>query len=213
MHDPMVVAFEIRRPWPKRVNWTGTRWYWPSIITVWHREPGGHDAGEVCKHYIRTPLGDGQWTTKHLHGWKWHVHHWRLQVKPFQDLRRWALTRCAWCNGRHTKLDPVNNSTSWDGPRGKWWQGEPGLYHRHCVAFSHAHTACLCEAPIFDSDGYGHCARCGKFRAWGRTEQWVTAHRILAAQPVGDRDLWAYTRYLEAIKSASPDTQEATLDA
>lgn len=79
MHDPLVVAFEVRLPIPKRDShhdydpnsksplrtkkwrickgpfWTiaGKGWYFnKTIVRVWHREPGGRDSGEVCKqHY------------------------------------------------------------------------------------------------------------------------------------------------------------------
>jgi hypothetical protein len=73
MHDPYVVAFEIRRPWPRRVHWGTRRWYFPPIITVWHVEPGGHDSGEICRHYDRE-------TKKITNGWRWHVWHWKLQI-------------------------------------------------------------------------------------------------------------------------------------
>lgn len=149
MHDPMVVAFDIRRPWPRRSDYgkssprwsfrgcfwqiAGRRYYWPSMVTIWHVEPGGHDSGEVCKHYTRAQDPDtGKWTTTYLRGWRWHVHHWRIQVQPLQALRRRALTRCAGCHGRSTKANPVNTSHQWDGPRGRWWQGEPDLYHQAC---------------------------------------------------------------------------------
>lgn len=148
MHDPMVVAFEIRRPWPRRSDYgvsrprwhfrgpfwqvAGRRLYWPSLITVWHVEPGGHDSGEVCKHYTRTQGPDGKWTTTYLRGWRWHVHHWHIQVRPLQNLRRWALTRCAWCGGRSRKGRRIDTATGWDTPRGRWWQGEPGLLHGGC---------------------------------------------------------------------------------
>ena len=61
MHDPMVVAFEIRRPWPERQArpFGKTRWrfrgafwniagrglYWPGLVTIWHVEPEGRDSG------------------------------------------------------------------------------------------------------------------------------------------------------------------------
>lgn len=125
MHDPMVVAHEIRRPWPQRSRWADAkpgqpRWkirlrhkcvegcdhppfkrdpfpwwkpssyashwtlagrgfYWPSLVTIWHVEPGGHDSGEVCKHYRREQLPDGTWTSTTMRGWRWHVFHvnWR----------------------------------------------------------------------------------------------------------------------------------------
>lgn len=156
MHDPLVVAFEIRRPWPKRsrshdakpgkphwvaryqwASWTkpwggwmafwviaGRGYYWPSFITVWHREPGGRDALTVCR--TRTQRADGTW--KLSRGWVWHVHHWKIQVSPLQNLRRRLLTKCAEC-GRKGR---PNISHQWHGERGPWWRGERGLYHQEC---------------------------------------------------------------------------------
>lgn len=156
MHDPLVVAFEICRPWPKRdrshdakndrprwraryswATWTkpwqgwmcfwtiaGKGFYWPSVITVWHREPGGQDALTVCR--TRTQRPDGTW--KYSKGWVWHVHHWKVQVSPLQNLRRRMLTKCEEC-GRKGRPDV---SHQWDRARGHWWQGERGLYHSQC---------------------------------------------------------------------------------
>jgi hypothetical protein len=222
MHDPMVVAFTIRRPWPcrdrshdarpgkprwhmryqwatwwtlwKPGTWTvfwvlaGRGWYWPSLITIWHVEPRGHDSGEVCKHYRRDLRPDGTWSSTVLHEWRWHVHHWRIQVHPLQALRRWALTRCAWCGGRQGKRDPVDVSHSWDGPRGHWWQGEPGLYHHDCSSIAGAHAQCLCADPVLEHSGYGGCARCGKTREFGVSDFFLEQRRILASVPAGQRD-------------------------
>lgn len=156
MHDPLVVAFEIRRPWPKRARhydakpgrprwvaryqwatwrkpWKGWTYFWtiagrgfyfPSLITVWHREPDGHDSLTICQ--TRTQRADGSW--KYGRGWVWHVHHWKIQIHPLQDLRRRLLTRCAEC-GRKGRPDI---SHQWDGERGPWWRGERGLYHMQC---------------------------------------------------------------------------------
>lgn len=136
MHDPMVVAFDIRRPWPEihklrkgdpRASWRGRRGsfvfvagrelWWPPIVTVWHVEPGGADALTVCDSRGR---------------WQWHVHHWRIQVQPLQRLRRVLLTRCAYCGGRSTKAAPVNTAMGWHTERAPWWRGERGLYHAAC---------------------------------------------------------------------------------
>lgn len=147
MHDPQVVAFEIVRPWPRHSSmrsgkaeeprwsfryphakgwwdvrprmvrrfWTlaGREFYWPALVTVWHCEPGGHDALTVCEHASR---------------WRWHVHHWRIQVHMVQRIRRALLTRCEEC-GR--KGSP-NHSFQWDSERTPLWKGEKGLYHREC---------------------------------------------------------------------------------
>lgn len=139
MHDPLTVAFEIRRPWPRRESWKtkvaaeqGVRWqfggaftvvagrglYWPSLITVWHHDPSGYDT-TTC------PIYPGN-------RWRFHVHHWRVQVHPVQQLRRRVLTRCEVCGGRSRKGATVNFSNQWDRPRGHWWQGETGLAHMEC---------------------------------------------------------------------------------
>ncbi|MFC9429266.1 hypothetical protein [Streptomyces sp. NPDC056987] len=137
MHDPLTVAFEIRRPWPTRSGWKtdtarqrGVRWehrgafsvvaghglYWPGLITVWHHDPSGYDT-TTCP-----PAGR----------WRWHVHHWRIQILPLQQMRRRLRTRCERCSGRSTKEHPVDISSQWDGPRVRWWQPEQGLRHYRC---------------------------------------------------------------------------------
>jgi hypothetical protein len=191
MHDPLTVAFEISRPWPRRDTWrteqaarTGTRWkfggafwvvagrglYWPCFITVWHRDPSGYD-DTTCRR------------TK----WRWHVHHWKLQISPLQQLRRRMLTRCTWCQGRSVKGDAVNVSHTWDGPRGRWWQGEPGLYHSGCSAIKTAHATCVCTRPVLEHDIYGRCARCDRSRAFGITDEELARARELSAIPHGHR--------------------------
>lgn len=198
MHDPLVVAFEIRRPWPTRRDSRGWR-YWPPLVTVWHREPGGADALTICRH-------DSHWRWHAVHI-RWQaldvathdvggtVHHrirypvldggWRIQVPPLQALRRRLLTRCAWCGGPTRKGDPVNVAHSWDGPRGHWWAGEPGLHHRDCSSVARAHSLCLCTDPLLPPGGYGTCALCGRSRAW--RQQPDDADRLLAALPAGSR--------------------------
>ncbi|MFF8485201.1 hypothetical protein [Streptomyces antibioticus] len=191
MHDPMTVAFDIRSPWPKPAPWytdhaarTATRWkaggafwiiagrgyYFPSLITVWHRDPAARDH-ETCR-------------TRH---WRLHVHHWRIQFPPLQALRRRLLTRCTWCHGPHRKGDAVNISHQWNRPRGHWWQGETGLFHRDCSAIQAAHSTCICTHPVLDEVTYGRCARCTKRRSYGTTPQRLARARELAAIPAGHR--------------------------
>ncbi|WP_405888815.1 hypothetical protein OG762_36660 [Streptomyces sp. NBC_01136] len=191
MHDPLTVAFEIRRPWPKPDKWktehsarTGTRWqfngafwvvagrglYFPGLITVWHRDPSGYDD-----------------TTCRSERWRLHVHHWKIQIRPLQELRRRLLTRCSWCNGRHRKGDPVNVSHSWDGPRSRWWQGEPGLFHADCSSIKHAHATCVCDVPVLEHDNYGRCAVCDRFRPFGFTDANLARARDLHSIPTGGR--------------------------
>lgn len=203
MHDPLTVAFEVRRPWPKTDPWTehaartGIRWkiggafwtiagrglYFPALITVWHREPGNRDGLTVCGR--KRQRRNGTWT--HRRTWRFHVHHWRIQVPPLQALRRRLLTRCSWCHGRHLKGDAVNFSHSWNRPRGHWWQGETGLFHQDCSAIENAHSTCVCARPVLDHDTYGKCARCDRFRPFGFTDANLARARELAAIPTGAR--------------------------
>jgi hypothetical protein len=202
MHDPMTVAFEIRRPWPKRQrgrkisekrwkigaspfwNIAGVEYYWPGLITVWHVDPSGFDSNHDCPY---------------SGNWQWHVHHWKIQVHPFQNFRRWALTRCEWCHGKSRKGDVVNHSQQWDRDKGKWWQGERGLFHSDCSSIASAHRQCACELTQggpweFErsSDPYGHCATCGKYRGWQGSERRESprdeANRLLHTIPAGERD-------------------------
>lgn len=163
--------------------------YWPPLVTVWHREPGGRDSGTVCKHHARHRDATGKWRVKVLRGWRWHVWHWRLQIHPWQHFRRWAFTRCTWCGGRSRKGDPVNNSHQWDGPRGPWWRGERGLYHLDCSSIQRAHLSCTCEVPgkLMHRE-YGACSNCDLFREFGREQITTDAARLLKTIPTGGRD-------------------------
>jgi hypothetical protein len=252
VHDPLVVAHTIIRPWPQRSSLSatgshedGVRWqvrhhhrcsdycrqhsrphregafpwwkpgsysrfwrvagrdlYWPALVTVWHREPGGRDSGEVCPHYRRWQDEGGRWETRVLRGWRWHVVHvgrrvvrgrsypaltpgWRVQVHPLQHLLRAALTRCAWCGGRDRKGDPVDIAHQWESQQERWWRGEPGLYHHDCSSVQHAHAMCSCPVPVLTCGEYGKCRVCGGFRAWRTAPD--EADRLLAALPAGSR--------------------------
>jgi hypothetical protein len=235
MHDPKAVALSIPRPFPKRwksddgkgrlqfrhswAKWYDLRprvfrkftvifgkgFYWPDLITIWHNEPGGHDFGEVCRQ--RKQDRNGKWY--YTRTWRWHVHHWSLQIHPWQHFRRWALTRCEWCGDRSVKRDPVNISHQWHRDPGPWWRGERGLFHHDCSSIRTAHQVCLCEVGPWEhglsGQPYGRCANCGKYRGWRKEPNPLgdDAQRILASIPDGQRDaskvaasreLWAQAR-------------------
>ncbi len=50
MHDPMTVAFDIKRPWPSRRQhaFMGSRWYWPTLVTIWHVDPESDGSDDSC---------------------------------------------------------------------------------------------------------------------------------------------------------------------
>jgi hypothetical protein len=106
----------------------GRDYYWPSLLTIWHNEPHGHDGLTVCSRRVQDKHGKWRYTK----GWKWHIWHWSFQVHPFQHFRRYLLTRCEVCGGKSRKGHLVNLSHSWDRPKGHFWQGEKGLQHIDC---------------------------------------------------------------------------------
>lgn len=201
MHDPMVEAFTIRRPWPnvrkltreykttfRGVFWrfAGREFYWPSLITVWHVEPDGKDAGTVCKPST----------------WRKHPQHWEVQFHPWQHFRRRAFTRCAWCGGKSRKGDYVNTGYGWSGDRkpDHWWQSERGLFHADCLSVHHAHRTCVCSLidggpwaqGKVNGDPYGTCGTCGGFRRMSTGtdadyEVHVTTTELMQTIPEGER--------------------------
>jgi hypothetical protein len=263
MHDPMVVAFEIPRPWPSRnfhpasrrkadprfkiryrhhcddpstcngclgrpnsemFPWYrlrsytkfpvlfGHEFYVPSMITIWHVEPGGADSGEVCKHYRRWQDEDGKWQTKITSGWRWHVHHWKIQVRPFQQIRRRLLTKCTWCKGSHHKNDPVNCSNGSRSEKSRWWQGEKGLFHSGCTSVWEAHQTCLCEHPMLPHYGYGTCELCGKGRSWEKDGRLRgrDAIQALAALPEGARMTPEMKEFVEAVWKEERESSDSS---
>ena len=76
MHDPSVLIFDIR----------------PLRLDVWHDEPDGRDAFEVCGH---APHGVGRiaWTLRHRR----HLHY---RWWPYLRIQRWITHRCADCGQR-----------------------------------------------------------------------------------------------------------------
>lgn len=62
---------------------------------------------------------------------RWHLWHWNIQVHPWQQARRWLLTRCCKCGGRFAYGEsPV--SDSWGSKRPRWFRGEGDVYHMGC---------------------------------------------------------------------------------
>lgn len=112
MHDPKTVAFELRRPEVRssKLGMGGKR-LWLSLVTVWHVEPGNRDTRPH-------PCGSTRW--------RWHVHHWRLQVVPLQRIVHWFV-RCDGCGRRMGR-----------SPRFGQWGGGKRVWHMDCFLRQHA---------------------------------------------------------------------------
>ena len=117
-----------------------------SLITeVWrHDERGQKAMGELFVAVARIMRGGNRPWWKHA---RWHVWHWKLQVRPLQDFKRWAFSRCAGCGGRFRwGYSPVTSNWNSQGPT---WRGEPHVYH---------HTCHGSERPVYDGSTNEPCA-------------------------------------------------------
>lgn len=172
-------------PWWRPQAWeprvAGRAFAMRSLLTIWHVEPGGHDSGEICKHHRRWQDSEG-WHTHQLRAWRFHVHHWRIQVPVIQELRRRLFQRCGWCGGWSTTKNPVNHSSQWESKPKRWWSSDPNLYHGGCATARIVDGSCLCEVPLVENfnGAYGTCTGCEKYyrseAVWiGHREAVVTA--------------------------------------
>ncbi|OMH30634.1 hypothetical protein BGP79_11790 [Tersicoccus sp. Bi-70] len=167
----MTMVWSVRLPIPSRVcRMTSLQrssrrkgWSWPyvrvagrelyfghALIDVWHVEPGGRDAGEVCRYRDH---------------WK-HPGHWRLRYPMAHRLQRRLFTVCSWCSEPGSKGDSVNTGHGWDEDHSPahWWQSERGLYHSACSSAQHAHQMCSCRTPSPNpAPGRHACTVCGLF--------------------------------------------------
>lgn len=60
---------------------------------------------------------------------RWHIHHWRIQVHPLQQVWNWLFTRCSKCGGRF----------HWNETRYVAWSGN-AVWHDRCQSESKPST-------------------------------------------------------------------------
>ncbi len=223
MHDPSVLVLSIIRPYPKRAPYRDSkrfhslpRWSWrlplvtvagrgfyfPSLMDVWHEEPDGRDAGEVCGYpHGRELLA--------------HLRHLRVVLPPVLALSRKFLTRCSWCGqGQSRRKGPVNSAHSWN-ERGRWWQPERGLYHSGCSAVASAHRTCVCAEPLVRDERFGgKCGVCGHYRLGSviRGEAGLLATRLLASVPEGALPDAETSRRVRVLRDLERREREARLE-
>lgn len=66
------------------------------------------------------------WILRNSRPWyrhpRWHIRHWKLNIRFFQKFHRWAFARCCKCGKRFTKWGDCNVIGNWDGDR--IWHGD-----------------------------------------------------------------------------------------
>lgn len=109
--------------------------FYPNV-KLYGREP--HKIGENGEHVDRGVIGQVElawyaWRRHHGFRWhpRWHVHHWRLQIHPAQELKRFLFSRCADCGGRF-KWGESGWTNQWDSGGPRWFRGERDFHHMGC---------------------------------------------------------------------------------
>jgi len=66
---------------------------------------------------------------------RWHFWHWKIQIEPVLDLKRWLFSRCAKCGGRFG-WGYAPTTTQWESGGPRWFRGECDVYHHECLALN-----------------------------------------------------------------------------
>ncbi|MEE9382821.1 MAG: hypothetical protein V3V08_05345 [Nannocystaceae bacterium] len=94
--------------------------------------PGTEDPGPLGGAYGDLNRAIHDWRKRDRRWWqhpRWHIHHWKIQIHPLQEFKRWAFSRCSECGGRFAWGEaPLSSSWHSSGPR--WFRSEKGI--RHC---------------------------------------------------------------------------------
>jgi hypothetical protein len=118
-------------------------------LDVWHNEPGGHDAFEVCGHAPQRGLARVVWTLRHAR----HLHFrwWR-----YLNVKRWIVDRCDHCGHRFR----------WKEARHSY-QSTDRVWHDVCMSLRHV------RGQLDDLTGFvlGTADRNARWRANYRIEQ------------------------------------------
>ncbi len=103
MHDPDMLLFDV-----------------PVIgLDIWHREPRGHDAGEVCGHSPMPVPARALWAVGH-------VRHLWVRWWPAFRIRRWIVDRCDHCGQRFRRRETRHS-----------YQSTDKVWHDVCMSLRH----------------------------------------------------------------------------
>lgn len=71
---------------------------------------------------------------------RWHVHHWKLQIAPLLNFKRWAFSRCATC-GKGFGWGESPTTHQWDNGGPRWFRSEHDVHHGTCIGCGVAQVA------------------------------------------------------------------------
>lgn len=106
MHDPSVLVFDVRAV----------------RLDVWHDEPDGRDAGQVCGYPPHPSIRRLWWTIRHAR----HLH---FRWWPYLNVKRWVVDRCDDC-GKRFRWREARHS----------YQSTDKVWHDVCMSLRHVRS-------------------------------------------------------------------------
>lgn len=90
------------------------------------------------------------WILRETRPWykhpRWHIWHWRIQIQPLQQFKRWAFSRCCKCGkGFAWGYCPTTNNWNSIGPR--WFRSETDTFHSSCDDPTNNNAQCEASRP------------------------------------------------------------------
>lgn len=215
MHDPMTVAFEIKRPWPditkadsvSRKMWG--RFHWPTLVTIWHVDPECDGTDDSCGWFKRSRHLDAEFLAR---------------VRSSFEFN-WDRDRCSWFRNTSDQMPQLSTlsitlhmfrlaaQAYYQGRRfdRHGWRGSERFMRRHLFA-----VLAFAEAPLdslrpFIEQIYGNtestrgeriaeaAAIVGACVArweqpWYRHARWHIWHWKLQVHPLQQFKRWAFSR-------------------
>lgn len=143
MYDPMVLLYGVR----------------PLGLDVWHVEPGGHDAFQVCGYPPPRGVRRLAFTARH-------ARHLRLRWWPYLHVRRWIVDRCDHCGHRFRWREARHS-----------YQSTDKVWHDPCMSLRHV------RGQLDDLTGFvlGTANANARWRANYRLEQIEQAAKEVSA--------------------------------
>jgi hypothetical protein len=103
-------------------------------IDDWYREHGQSDYKREEKIRSVASMIYG-WILRKTRPWyrhpRWHIHHWRIQIHPIGQFKRWAFSRCCKCGSRF-RWGESPTTDNWNSLGPRWFRSEPDVYHGSC---------------------------------------------------------------------------------
>lgn len=143
--DPLEIVGQINWPWPTNVEGRSVS---TPFITIWHVDPGVCDNDDSCYEGMRAYYSgrgevdgypgqlDQMWWFNKALAWRLHFWHWRVQIHPLQNLKRWLSSRCDYCGEGFAwgEIPVTTHDDPYQNNQPGWLWSERDVFHSECFS-------------------------------------------------------------------------------